>query len=56
LHEIVSWLSSNFDLPAIEDHPTIKFASRTKLATMQAEDPEHWQGLTQDEGIDQLAL
>jgi len=55
LHEIVSWLSSNFDLPAIEDHPNIKFASKTTLATMQAEDHAHWQGLTQDEGIDQLA-
>ena len=55
LHEIVSWLSSNFDLPAIENHPNIKFASKTKLATMQAEDRAHWQGLTQDEGIDQLA-
>ena len=55
LHEIVSWLSSNFDLPAIEDHPNIKFASKTKLATMQAEDRAHWQGLTQDEGTDQPA-
>ena len=35
LHEIVSWLSSNFDLPAIEDRPNIKFASKTKLATMR---------------------
>ena len=51
----MSWLSSNFDLPAIEDHPNIKFASKTKLATMQAEDRAHWQGLTQDEGIDQPA-
>ena len=42
LHEIVSWLASNFDLPAIEDHPNIKFASKTKLATMQAEDRAHW--------------
>ena len=41
-------------MPAIEDHPNIKFASKTKLATMQAEDRAHWQGLTQDEGIDQL--
>jgi hypothetical protein len=51
----VSWLCSNFDLPAIEDYPNIKFASKTKLATMQAEDRAHWQGLTQDDGLDQLA-
>jgi hypothetical protein len=55
LHEIVSWLSSNFDLPAIENHPNIKFASKTNLATMKAEDRAHWQGLTQDEGTDQPA-
>ena len=55
LDEIVSWLSSNFDLPAIEDRPNIKFASKTKLATMHADDRAHWQGLTQDEGIDQTS-
>ena len=55
LQEIMSWLSSNFDLPAIEKHPNIRFASETKLAAMQAEDRAHWQGFTQDEGIDQLA-
>src|SRR5882757_722547 len=38
LDEIVIWLSSNFDLPAIKDRPTIVFASRTKLAAMRAED------------------
>jgi len=38
LAEIVIWLSSNFDLPAIKDRPTIFFASRTKLAAMRAED------------------
>jgi hypothetical protein len=55
LHEIVSWLSSEFDLPAVEDQPNIKFASKTRLVTMQTEDRAHWQGLTQDEGIDRLA-
>ena len=54
LDEIVSWLPSNFDLPAIKDRPAIEFASRTKLATMRA-DRAHWQGFTQDEGIDRLA-
>ena len=53
LDEIVTWLSSNFDLPAIKDHPAIELASTTKLATMQAEDSARWQGLTQAEGIDQ---
>ena len=38
LDEIVIWLSSNFDLPAIKDRPTIVFASRTQLAAMRAED------------------
>lgn len=37
-HEIVSWLSSNFDLPAIEERPVIAFASKMKLATMRARD------------------
>ncbi len=55
LDEIVSWLSSNFDLPAIEDRPNIKFASTTRLAAMRAEDSVHWQGLTQDKGIDQTS-
>jgi len=53
LDEILTWLSSNFDLPAIKDRPAIEFASKTKLATMHAEDRAHWQGLTQAEGIDQ---
>ena len=53
--EIVNWLSSNFDLPAIKDRPNIEFASNTKLATMRAADRAHWQGFTKDEGGDQLA-
>ena len=28
--EIVNWLSSNFDLPAIKDRPNIEFASNDK--------------------------
>jgi hypothetical protein len=53
LDEIVIWLSSNFDLPAIKEHPTIELASKTKLAMMHTEDRAHWQGLTQTEAIDQ---
>jgi len=55
LDEIVSWLSSNFDLPAIKDRPAIEFTSRAKLETMRAADRAHWQGFTQDEGIDRRA-
>lgn len=53
LDEIVTWLSSNFDLPAINDRPAIEFASKMKLTTMRAKDRAHWQGLTLAEGIDQ---
>ena len=53
MNEIVTWLSSNFDLPAIKDRPGIELASKTKLATMHAEDRAHWQGLTQAEEMDQ---
>jgi len=56
LEEVAGWLSSNFDLPAIKDRPAIEFTSKARLATMRASDRAHWQGLTQDEGIDRLAL
>jgi hypothetical protein len=32
MNEIISWLSSNFDLPAIYDYPHIEFASAARLA------------------------
>lgn len=54
LDQIVSWLASNFDLPAIKDRAAIKFASKMKLAMMTAQDRAHFQGLTQAEAIDQL--
>src|SRR5258706_12146451 len=47
LDEILTWLSSNFDLTAIKDRPAIEFASKTKLATMHAGDGAHCKGLTQ---------
>ncbi len=53
LDEIVSWLASNFDLPAPRDRPAIEFASKAKLALMHANDSAHWQGFTQSKGIDQ---
>lgn len=37
LTEIVTWLSANFDLPAIQDHPGIQFVSPAKLASMRYE-------------------
>lgn len=38
LTEIVTWLSANFDLPAIQDHPSVEFVSPAKLASMRNED------------------
>jgi len=38
LTEIVTWLSANFDLPAIQDHPSVEFVSPAKLASMRYED------------------
>jgi len=44
LSEIVTWLSTNDDLPAIHDHPRIEFASQRKLAAMRYKNmlPEQW--------------
>ena len=38
LTEIVNWLSANFDLPAIQNHPSVQFVSPAKLASMRYED------------------
>lgn len=38
LDDIVAWLSSNFDLPAIKERPAIEFASRMELARLRARD------------------
>jgi hypothetical protein len=38
LTEIVNWLSANFDLPEIQDHPSVQFVSPAKLASMRYED------------------
>jgi len=53
--EIVTWLSSNFDLPAVRERPAIDFASKTRLTKMRLADRAHWQGFTQEEDVDQLA-
>lgn len=35
LTEIMSWLSSNFDLPAISGHPRIRFVSPAEMAAIR---------------------
>jgi hypothetical protein len=35
LTEIVTWLSSNFELPALHDHPRVEFVSTAKLINMR---------------------
>lgn len=52
--EIVTWLSSNFDLPAIKERPAIAFVSKIKLATMRAGDGATSQGFTDHEELDRL--
>lgn len=55
LDDIVTWLASNFDLPAAADHPAIAFVSQSRLATMRAEDRAFSRGFTQDVGSDETA-
>jgi len=49
LDKISSWLSSNFDLPVIKEHPAIMFTTKTELATMREKDRVSSQGFTQVE-------
>lgn len=35
LTEIMSWLSSNFDLPAMSEHPRIRFVSPAEMAAIR---------------------
>jgi hypothetical protein len=53
--EIVTWLSSNFELPAVRERPAIDFASKTRLTKMRLADRAHRQGFTQEEDVEQLA-
>lgn len=55
LDEIVTWLGSNFDLPAAADRPAIAFVAQSKLATMRAEDRAFSQGAAQGAGVDEPA-
>jgi hypothetical protein len=51
LTEIVTWLSANFDLPAIQDHPSVEFVSPAKLASMRNEDRGFLPDRTRETGI-----
>ena len=44
LTEIVTWLSTNFDLPAIHDHPRVKFVPEVNLAAVRYKGflPDPW--------------
>ena len=46
LTEIAAWLSTNFDLPAMQDQPRVEFASPTKLMAMRYKGmlPDQWRG------------
>ncbi|MDA9391663.1 hypothetical protein WN73_13660 [Bradyrhizobium sp. CCBAU 45394] len=50
MNEIVAWLSSKFDLPAIKDRPAIKFASRMELASLRERDLASSQSLIGNDG------
>ena len=51
LTEIVNWLSANFDLPAIQDHPSVEFVSPAKLASMRNEDRGSLPDRTRETGV-----
>jgi hypothetical protein len=51
LTEIVTWLSANFDLPAIQDHPSVEFVSPAKLASMRNEDRGILPDRTRETGV-----
>lgn len=55
LDEIVTWLASNFDLPAITERPAIEFASKVKLATMRFGDGALSESFTENDAFDELA-
>ncbi|MET4170452.1 hypothetical protein ABIB99_001534 [Bradyrhizobium sp. LA6.1] len=50
LDDIVIWLSSNFDLPAIKQRPVIEFASKMELARLRARDRTSSQGFMESDG------
>ncbi|MGY4294696.1 hypothetical protein ACVWXN_002791 [Bradyrhizobium sp. i1.4.4] len=50
LDDIVTWLSSNFDLPAIKQRPVVEFASKMELARLRARDRTSSQGFMESDG------
>lgn len=50
LDDIVTWLSSNFDLPAIKERPVVEFASKMELARLRASDRASSQGFMENDG------
>ena len=48
LDEILVWLSTNFDLPAITDRPAIEFVSKPTLAMIRAEERAPSEAFTYD--------
>ncbi|UQD69115.1 hypothetical protein JEY40_24155 [Bradyrhizobium japonicum] len=50
LDDIVIWLSSNFDLPAIKQRPVVEFASKMELARLRARDRNFSQGFMESDG------
>ncbi|MDI3564802.1 DUF6647 family protein [Bradyrhizobium sp. Arg816] len=48
--DIVTWLSSNFDLPAIKQRPVVEFASKMELARLRARDRTFSQGFMESDG------
>ncbi|AHY50183.1 DUF6647 family protein [Bradyrhizobium japonicum] len=50
LDDIVTWLSSNFDLPAIRQRPVVEFASKKELARLRARDRTFSQGFMESDG------
>ncbi|MHC2294630.1 hypothetical protein [Bradyrhizobium barranii] len=55
LDDIVTWLSSNFDLPAIKQRPVVEFSSKMELARLRARDRTSSQGFMESDGQLELA-
>ena len=50
LDDIMTWLTSNFDLPAIKERPAVEFVSRMKLARLRASDGASSPGFMENDG------
>lgn len=47
--EVVGWICTNFDLPATQSRPRIRFATKAELTQMRILDRTHWDGSVQNE-------